>query len=570
MTNMEPHILFDIHSHNFFTEYPENAQFFSVQPPIRRFDPHQGISYLPAQDARDATPVPEMRPAPFLRVTLNDRPRCPLKGWVFGSDSDSCDIVIGKHSEGISGTQFSISPQIDTGRLILRNLSRNGTYVEEEAEGEVEYTRMTRQRGISDTQSLVIVVGSSTWLKIALSGQSGNAYAIDWAKLYADMNQDGPTLETLQIIPDKASTYISPYILKHLVASHPVFTLFSAVEKQSNRQVIIKRYSSQRRDQADHEASLLSSIQHDHIISFQDYDREYGLVFAHCDGRLLSDEHKRNPLSYGEFKSTLRQVVDALQHLHGLSLYHGDIRSESIIIRRRSPTIDVALLNFDTSPRRTTRESLIRWDMDHLLEWSLQTLCGVQSFSDIQPHIRNASVKQMLSAFPTARYEAIVNNSTHAASLFIDPDFCSVLSDDSPENALTLPLDTANHAVPSFDQTSLPDTEPCGLLQEEEETFFYLQDGCQVTIRKTNEKYKVNLTEILLAARLPLGRCASLIREHTGLHCQLRTVFKEPHWIPLSKGAQVTKRLDMSVPEALRRYVTLEEGSRPRIAELGT
>ncbi|KAK8150762.1 hypothetical protein G3M48_008936 [Beauveria asiatica] len=199
-----------------------------------------------------------------------------------------------------------------------------------------------------------------------------------------------------------------------------------------------------RRDQADHEASLLSSIQHD-------YDREYGLDFAHCDGRLLSDEHERNPLSYGEFKSTLRQVVDALQHLHGLSLYHGDIRSESIIIRRRSPTIDVALLNFDTSPRRTTRESLIRWDMDHLLEWSLQTLCGVQSFSDIQPHIRNASVKQMLSAFPTARYEAIANNSTHAASLFIDPDFCSVLSDDSPENALTLPLDTASHPVPSFD-----------------------------------------------------------------------------------------------------------------------
>ncbi|KAM3440127.1 hypothetical protein MY4824_002382 [Beauveria thailandica] len=534
---MEPHILFDIHSHDFFTEYPENAQFFSVQPPIRRFDPHQGISYLPAQDARDATPVPEMRPAPFLRVTLNDRPRCPLKGWVFGSDSDSCDIVIGKQSDGISRTQFSISPQIDTGRLILRNLSRNGTYVEEEAEGEVEYTQMTRQRGISDTQSLVIVFGSSTWLKIALSGQSGNAYAIDWAKLYADMNQDGPTLETLQIIPDKASTYISPYILKHLVASHPVFTLFSAVKKQSNR---------------------------------QDYDREYGLVFAHCDGRLLSDEHKRNPLSYGEFKSTLRQVVDALQHLHGLSLYHGDIRSESIIIRRRSPTIDVALLNFDTSPRRTTRESLIRWDMDNLLKWSLQTLCGVQSFSDIQPHIRNASVKQMLSAFPTARYEAIANNSTHAASLFIDPDFCSVLSDDSPENALKLPLDTANHAVPSFDQTSLPDTEPCGLLQEEEETFFYLQDGFQVTIRKTNEKYKVNLTEILLAARLPLGRCASLIRKHTGLHCQLRTVFEEPHWIPLSKGAQITKRLDMSVPEALRRYVTLEEGSRPRIAELGT
>ncbi|ATY63434.1 Serine threonine-kinase [Cordyceps militaris] len=553
---MEPHVLFDIHSYHIFTEYPENAQFFSAQPPICRFDPHEGISYLPAQDARDITPVPEMRPAPFLRVTLDDRPKYPSKGWVFGSDREACDMLIGKHGEGISGTQFSISPQIDTGRLILRNLSRNGTYVEEETEGEVEYIMMTRQRGISDTQSLVIVVGGNTRLRIALSGQSGSSYARDWAKLYTDMNQNGPTLETLQTIPKTASTHISPYTLKYLVASQPLFTLFSAIEKRSNRPVIVKRYSSRRRDQADREASLLSSIQHDHIISFHNYDREYGLVFAHCGGRLLCDEHKRNPLTYGEFKSMLWQIVDALQYLHGLFLYHGDIRPESVIIRRRLPAIDIALLNFDMSSRQTTRESLIRWEMDNLFECSLQFLCGVQSFSEIHPHIRNASVRQMLSAFPTARYEAIASNSTHAAALLRDPDFCSVLSDESPENALTLPLSTATHPVPSFDQTSLPDTEPCGLV-EEENAFFYLQDKCQVTIRKTHEKYEVILTEILLAARLPLGRCAALIREYTGVRSQLRTVFKESHWIPLSKGVAITQSLDMSVPEALRHASSL-------------
>ncbi|PQK15645.1 hypothetical protein BB8028_0005g11570 [Beauveria bassiana] len=552
---MEQHILFDIHSYNIFTEYPENARFFSLQPPKCRFNPCQGLSYLPTTNARDTTPVPEMRPVPFLRVTLDDRPRYPSKGWIFGSDSEASDIVIGKHSEGISGTQFSISPQIDTGRLILRNLSRNGTYVEEETEDGVEYIPMTRQRGISDTQSLVIVVGGSTRLEVSLSGQDGTSYAMGWAQLYADMNQDGPTLETLKIIPEKASTHISPYILKSLITSQPVYTLFSAIEKQTNRQVIIKRYSSQGRDQADREANLLSSIQNEHIISFHDYDREYGLVFAHSDGRLLFDEHKRNPLTYGKFKAVLRQILDALQHLHGLAMYHGAIRSESVIVLRRSP-ITIALLNFDTCVRETTRESLIRLDMDDLLEWSIQFLYGVQSLTEIHPHSRSASVNQIFSAFLSARYEAIANNLTHATALLRETDFCSVLIDESPENTLTLPLSVTSHLIPSFDQTSLPDTEPCGVA-EEAETFFYLQGGSsKVTVQKINGKYTVNLTEILYAAHLPRARCASIIREQTGARCQLRTVFRDPHWIPLSKAVVITQCLDMDVPEALKRHVT--------------
>ncbi|OAA71733.1 Serine/threonine-protein kinase [Akanthomyces lecanii RCEF 1005] len=547
---MEQPTLFDVHSLSVFTEYPANAKYFRVQAPKCRVEPHHStMHHRPAQHGRNVTPVPEIRLPPFLRVTLSHRPKYPASGWIFGSDPEACDIVIGKRGQGISGAQFSVSPQEDAGRLIVRNLSHNGTTLEEETEGEVEYVRMEGQRGISDTQSLVIMVSNKTKLKIALPGHHGDSYNMHWAELYADMNREGPTLETLKIAPAPASTYISPYILKSLIAKRPNYVLFRATERRSHRLVVIKRYSSQHREQAGREASFLSRIEHENIVAFEDYDPECGLVFAHFSGRLLSDEHRRASLTYGEFKIASKQLISALQHLHGLTLYHGDFQSDNIAVRQRWPTIEVTLLNFDTRLRATAREYLIQRDMEDLHRWILDFLFGEENprTDGCQP-VNSAKVNQIHSAFETARYDAICDGITHSAALLKELELCPALNGDSPENADRLPLAAGIHSVIDSDQSSLPDTEPCGDT-DEVESFFYTHGQQVVTVRKLNGGYEVNLTEILRAARLPRARHTALLRRHTGIGSQRRGGSNEPCWVTLSQGMAITKSLGMDVPK---------------------
>lgn len=283
----------------------------------------------------------------------------------------------------------------------------------------------------------------------------------------------------------------------------------------------------------------------------QGYSHEYGLILAHFHGQLLSDEHKRVPLTYSEFKSVLRQSAEALDHLHGLALYHGAFGSESIVVRQRQPSIEVALLNFDTSSQERTRECLIGQDMKDLYRWMLKSLCGEENEPvDGCPPVRDARVDQICSAWKNAFYESIYNGTTHAAALLQELDTCSVMKDDSAGNADTLPFVTTAHSAIGSDQVSLPDTEPCGDA-EEAETYFYRHGQDLVSVRKLDGNYQVNLTDILRAARLPDAHSTAL-KKHRGVGHQQRTGFNESSWVSLSRGMAITESLGMSIPEPFK------------------
>lgn len=264
---------------------------------------------------------------------------------------------------------------------------------------------------------------------------------------------------------------------------------------------------------------------------------------------MLSDEHRRAPLTYGEFKSALKQLISVLQHLHGLTLYHGDFQSDNIAVRQRWPTIEVTLLNFDTRLRATTREYLIQQDMEDLHRWILAFLFGKENQrTDGCQSLYSARVNQIHSAFETARYDAIFDGITHSAALLKEIELCPALNGDSPENADRLPLAATTHSVIDSDQSSLPDTEPCGDTHEVE-SFFYTHGQHVVTVRKLNGGYEVNLTEILGAAHLPRARRTALLKRHTGVGSQRRGGPDEPCWVTLSQGMAITKRLGMDVPK---------------------
>ena len=66
-----------------------------------------------------------------LYLTFSEKPFDPLKGFVFGSDEDTCDILLseGQGRDGISRRHFSIHFQWETRGLLLTDLSSTGTTV---------------------------------------------------------------------------------------------------------------------------------------------------------------------------------------------------------------------------------------------------------------------------------------------------------------------------------------------------------------------------------------------------------------------------------------------------------
>lgn len=183
-------------------------------------------------------------------------------------------------------------------------------------------------------------------------------------------------------------------------------------------------------------------------------------MFRCFDGCVLGNEQRRQPLTYREFKVVLAQVLDALKYLHGLGFYHGDLGPESIIVRCRWPTLDVALMNFDTNLNKSHTETGIRKDMDCFGQILLYFLCGSKEPSDVSQceRLQSASGRQVFASFKSARYDAIAAGITHAEALLSDRDFRSVLNDEGDiDNAAQLPLPMTPLLEP--DQISLPDTE---------------------------------------------------------------------------------------------------------------
>ncbi|XWW94497.1 hypothetical protein V2A60_002440 [Cordyceps javanica] len=86
-----------------------------------------------AIDSEDGTPAPE-RPPPdvTLRITTRHFPKNPGLGFVFGRDRETCDILLPPVGRGISKRQFAITFRTDSGAVMLCNLSKHLTYIEDE------------------------------------------------------------------------------------------------------------------------------------------------------------------------------------------------------------------------------------------------------------------------------------------------------------------------------------------------------------------------------------------------------------------------------------------------------
>lgn len=84
--------------------------------------------------------------AAHLQLNLTFRPKNLLKGFIFGTDENTCDVLLQRsRATGISGNHFSIQIDWDTGNPILSCLSERGISLKDERTG--EYVRTLYRDG---------------------------------------------------------------------------------------------------------------------------------------------------------------------------------------------------------------------------------------------------------------------------------------------------------------------------------------------------------------------------------------------------------------------------------------
>lgn len=73
-------------------------------------------------------------PAVYLHLYLTLEPKNLLKGFVFGTDEDTCDVLLHRsRTSGISGNHFSIQIDWDSGSPVLSCLTGRGVRLKEES-----------------------------------------------------------------------------------------------------------------------------------------------------------------------------------------------------------------------------------------------------------------------------------------------------------------------------------------------------------------------------------------------------------------------------------------------------
>ena len=130
----------------------ENA--FCLENNKKRYlPPTRGIEEGPTISSREATPAQEQPNDDHckydsthrLQLSFDKAPKDSSKGYSFGTNSQSCDVLLGdRGAQGISGLHFSITfdDTIDDKKhLILRDSSTNGTVVSYSGQAEDEMRR---------------------------------------------------------------------------------------------------------------------------------------------------------------------------------------------------------------------------------------------------------------------------------------------------------------------------------------------------------------------------------------------------------------------------------------------
>lgn len=111
--------------------YPENASRCWTENVLADHADTEGLVF------REPSNVAAFTTAVYLHLNLTFRPKDLLKGFIFGTDDNTCDVLLQRsRAGGISGNQFSIQIDWDSGNPMLSCLSDTGIRLKDECTGQ--------------------------------------------------------------------------------------------------------------------------------------------------------------------------------------------------------------------------------------------------------------------------------------------------------------------------------------------------------------------------------------------------------------------------------------------------
>ena len=148
---------------------------------------------------------------------------------------------------------------------------------------------------------------------------------------------------------------VGKYEVRGRLGSGAVATVFEGLHPELGQDVALKMlshalvYHPGFADQFQHEARLVASLNHEHIVRVIDTQEAYGthfIVMEKVSGTLLEDLIEDGvPLAWGAVRRILKEICLALSYAHGRGLLHRDIKPSNIFLTedRRAKLLDFGI-----------------------------------------------------------------------------------------------------------------------------------------------------------------------------------------------------------------------------------
>jgi hypothetical protein len=159
--------------------------------------------------SRGATPYFSRASEPEFHVKF-EVPKDPSRGFVFGRDQQVCDFWLDESNTlGISGQQFSIDFNWDSGFLRVTNLSRHGTVVDAPSIGRDVRLKGNERRMLPPAEVTRISAGAvDLEFSIPDRGEGQGEYEENWVAYRRKFQNAVPGIQQLDIQSSKSTKLI--------------------------------------------------------------------------------------------------------------------------------------------------------------------------------------------------------------------------------------------------------------------------------------------------------------------------------------------------------------------------
>lgn len=371
-----------------------------------------------------------------LALRFSSKTVCPILGFTFGRNPNSCDIVFDIDVvKRVSNLHFRIYVN-PAGVVMLQDVSTNGTLVDgillRAKDKDQPATRMLNPGSII----MILSPNENEVIKFILRIPSRDGHIADYSAKFqaymqrlaeAEQNDDGATIEALKKgrrgqlphaalplagigankgAPVKPSIVSANYTYGMVWDGGPeynvtgllgkgafamVYRLATALDgkvlaaKELEKKRFIK--NGQLDQKLDNEMKIMKTLRHPNIVQYIDYRDVQNHLYIIMEyvpcGDLQGYLADHKVLSESAAKCVAAQILDALAYLHHKKITHRDIKPDNILIASEDPFV-VKLSDFGLSKVVTNNETF------------LKTFCGTLLYCapEVFPHYDGSPAKK--------------------------------------------------------------------------------------------------------------------------------------------------------------------------------